>query len=37
MTAMTPRSMRAAKSAISAPTPAEGKVERMVTGWMKLS
>ena len=28
---------RASSSASSAPTPAEGRVERMVIGWMKLS
>ena len=37
MMAMTPRSLPASISASSAPTPAEGRVERIVTGWMKLS
>ncbi len=37
MMPMTPRSERAISSASSAPTPAEGSVERMVIGWMKLS
>ena len=31
------RSMWKNHSASSAPTPAEGSVERIVTGWMKLS
>ena len=37
MMPMTPRSLPAAMSAKSAPMPADGKVERIVTGWMKLS
>ena len=37
MRAMTLRSSRAAKRARSAPTPAEGSVERIVTGWIQLS
>ena len=35
--AMIPRSSPNIIKASSAPTPAEGKVERIVTGWMKLS
>ncbi len=34
MIAMIPRSWRAIMSESSAPTPAEGRVERIVTGWM---
>ena len=34
MMPMTPRSLPAIISASSAPTPAEGRVERMVIGWM---
>ncbi len=34
ITAITPRSLRAARSASSAPMPAEGSVERIVSGWM---
>ncbi len=37
MIATMPISCPASISANSAPTPAEGRVERMVTGWMKLS
>ena len=37
MMPITPRSLRDSISASSAPTPAEGSVERMVIGWMKLS
>ena len=32
--AMTVRSVRQAIRASSAPTPADGKVDRMVSGWM---
>ena len=35
--AMTSRSMPKSSSARSAPTPAEGSVDRIVIGWMKLS
>jgi hypothetical protein len=34
MSAMMSNSPRASISAASAPTPADGSVERMVTGWM---
>ena len=37
MMPITDRSMLPAFSASSAPTPADGSVERMVSGWMKLS
>ena len=37
MIATTLRSWWKSMSASSAPTPAEGRVERMVMGWMKLS
>ena len=37
MIAMTERSMPKAQSATSAPRPAEGRPDRMVIGWMKLS
>ena len=34
MMAMTPRSLPVSISASSAPTPADGSVERIVIGWM---
>ena len=37
MIAMIDRSLPESSSASSAPTPAEGSVDRIVTGWMKLS
>ena len=37
MMPITSRSIPASISASSAPIPAEGRVERIVTGWMKLS
>ncbi|MNT87824.1 hypothetical protein D3C72_2282910 [compost metagenome] len=37
MMAMMPMSCPETSSASSAPTPAEGRVERMVTGWIVLS
>ena len=37
ISAMTLSSMPQTSSASSAPTPAEGSVERIVIGWMKLS
>ena len=37
MIAMTLRSLPSIISANSAPTPAEGSVESIVIGWMKLS
>ena len=37
MSEMTDSSMRQTISARSAPTPADGSVERIVTGWMRLS
>ena len=37
MRAMTVNSVPETRSASSAPTPAEGSVERIVIGWMKLS
>ena len=37
MMAMMSRSSPASSRASSAPTPAEGSVDRMVTGWMVLS
>ena len=37
MMPMMSRSWPVRSSAISAPTPAEGRVERIVSGWMKLS
>ena len=37
MMPMMPRSVPEIMSASSAPTPAEGRVESIVTGWMKLS
>ena len=37
MMPITSRSLPAIISASSAPIPAEGSVERIVTGWMKLS
>ena len=37
MMPITERSMWPTFNASSAPTPAEGSVERMVSGWMKLS
>ena len=37
MRAMIERSLPVSSSASSAPTPAEGSVERIVTGWMRLS
>ena len=37
MMPITPRSLPTSISASSAPTPAEGRVERIVIGWMKLS
>ncbi len=37
MIPMTPRSLPTSMSARSAPMPAEGSVERIVIGWMKLS
>ena len=37
MMATTLRSWRKIISASSAPTPADGSVERIVMGWMKLS
>ena len=35
--AMMVKGMPKIGSATTAPTPAEGKVDRIVTGWMKLS
>ena len=37
MRAMTERSFWVMSSASSAPTPADGSVERIVIGWMRLS
>ena len=37
ITATMPSSCPASIKASKAPTPAEGKVERMVIGWIKLS
>ena len=37
MIAMIERSLPETISASSAPTPADGSVDRIVTGWMKLS
>ena len=37
MMPITSRSLPAIISASSAPMPADGKVDRIVTGWMKLS
>ena len=37
MIAIMSRSRPASSSAISAPTAADGSVDRMVSGWMKLS
>ncbi len=37
MTPITSSSLPSAISASSAPMPADGRVERIVTGWMKLS
>ena len=37
ISAMTVNSVPVTRSASSAPTPADGRVERIVIGWMKLS
>ena len=37
ISAMTDRSRRTRRSASNAPSPAEGKVERIVIGWIQLS